>query len=69
MHTKTSTAVLFIRGASLETVSKRPSAGEGEQTTVSHSVVCPQEWGAVKKRAEAWAWLVQRLRHQMGGCL
>lgn len=33
VHTKTSTAVLFIRGASLETESKCPAAGEGEQTS------------------------------------
>lgn len=41
VHTQTSTAVLFIRGANLETTSKCPAAGKGAQTTESHSVVCP----------------------------
>lgn len=68
MHTQTSTAVLFIRGASLETVSNVQQLGQGNRL-VSHSVVCPQEWGAVKKGAEAWAWLMQRLHNQIGGCL
>lgn len=51
VHTKTSTAVLFIRGANLETTSKCPAAGKGEQTTMSHSVECPQEWGGSKEGA------------------
>lgn len=51
VHTKTSTAVLFIRGANLETTSTCPAAGKGEQTTGSHSVGCPQERGGSKEGA------------------
>ena len=66
VHTETSTAVLFIRGADLETTSEGPVAGGGDYSEPLRGA--SPGAGAARRGAEAWAWLVQRLCHQRGRC-